>query len=190
MRNILYVILLLLLQSNPLTSQTKGVVNIDLFPLNIVKLGIDPNFQFSLEPKYYVSDNIAVGIKLSSNFLGREIRLDNSAYIKLNSDVNYGGVFFFDYHVKAYNKVKFFGGIGLGIYSMPEEQFASTSGLIEIPQETKMGAQLRGGIKFSELRLLLEYNVIGENALSNDLKVINRYYGVGLGVNVGKWGNS
>ncbi len=115
---------------------------------------------FYIEPKYNITNNIALGLKFES------------AIMAAADDVNIGGIATIssldisavstyqitgDYYFNE-NKVRPFAGLGLGIYNLGDIEFGTEEANFEIG--SKFGFAPRAGILLGHFRLALEYNII------------------------------
>ncbi|WP_066629531.1 outer membrane beta-barrel protein [Labilibacter marinus] len=139
---------------------------------------------FYLEPKYNVTNNIAVGLKMEWAIMGASSDYDNVSISAVGSYQLTGDYYFSE------NKVRPFAGLGIGIYSLGsvetdvvsaaagEDPFAYDFG-------SKFGFAPRVGLLMGHFRAALEYNVItgidtGISELDN-----KNYLSIKLGFEIG-----
>jgi len=114
---------------------------------------------FYLEPKYNVTDNIAVGLKWETAIIGGADLLGESVSISaIGSYLLTGDYYFGDSGVRP------FGGLGMGLYSLGSVDIDvdSGSGSVDgsIDYGTKFGFAPRVGLLLGHFRLAAEYNII------------------------------
>ena len=151
-------------------------------------------FLFAVEPKYGLSDNFDVGVRLESALVARSVERNgntttgdiaglSSALLTGNYTIGEGGF-------------RPFVGAGVGIFSV------SSGGTVTImdgqtPQDltftsqTKFGAMVRAGFKTGHFVLGVEYNAVPVSTVSTiqassiTLDSKNSYLGIKLGFDIG-----
>lgn len=152
---------------------------------------------FSLEPKYNITDNMNVGLRVGVAAMIRDIE-DNGETTSAKVSANGSYVATYDYYFNGAGTsfVPYIGG-GAGYYSIANVEFDDTtdSEAVAIDATGKIGALVRGGFEWGKFRMGLEYNLVPESDLQNVNgdnigTVSNSYLGVHLGFYVGggKWG--
>jgi len=150
-----------------------------------------------LEPKYNLSDNMNVGIRLGSAGLIKEIESDGGGITEaeVSGQGSYLGTF--DYYFPLSGSFTPYVGGGAGIVSVAavsiqdgddEDDFGGLSA------ETKFGGMIRGGFEAGKFRMTLEYNLVPKTTLEdiagNEIgEVANGFFGVSIGffVGGGRW---
>ena len=144
----------------------------------------------SLEPKYSINDNIAVGLRMESALMARTAIEGESADIKACGSYLATGDYYFS------NKTfRPFAGLGLGFYkvygqtvsvnSLTDDDFS-----IGYKATSKFGSMIRAGFEAGHFRMGLEYNLIGKSDINvglGDLALVNvkqknNYLGIKIGV--------
>ena len=129
---------------------------------------------FSLEPKYGVTNQIDIGLRLAIAGTARGVSDGNggftSATVKANASYLLTGDYFF-----TNTSARPFVGAGLGAFT-----FASATGdnntSTVIPAATKFGELIRGGVEVGHLRLGIEYDFVPDQ---------NGFFGATIGVKIG-----
>lgn len=130
---------------------------------------------FAIEPKYNITDNSNIGIRLGL--------ASSSSNNDTEADGNMSILGTYDYYFSngKSSTVPFLGG-GLGYYVLVD-----ASNTINLGE--KFGAIIRGGVELGKFRLALEYNILPKTDLEFGESVKNSYFGASLGFYVGggKW---
>jgi opacity protein-like surface antigen len=112
----------------------------------------------SIEPKYNLTDNIAVGLQYGGSFFasgGSEISLNLSEHYLLTGEYYLGE-----------RKARPFLGLGAGLYEVGNLGTATNStgqGTVTGEVGTKFGFAPRVGLQINHFRLALEYNIVANN---------------------------
>ncbi|MFW5700817.1 MAG: hypothetical protein ACOCWM_03925 [Cyclobacteriaceae bacterium] len=126
-------------------------------------IGTDESYSagigFYLEPKYNVTDNIAVGLKWETAIIGGADALGESVSISaIGSYLITGDYYFGD------SRVRPFAGLGTGLYALGAVDFDIDSGNGSVDGSvdygTKFGFAPRVGVLLGHFRLAAEYNII------------------------------
>jgi hypothetical protein len=139
-------------------------------------------FLFTVEPKYAITEQISIGVRLESVTLIRQSKgnsggLDDKSYDSYVATADY-------YFNNNYN-LRPFAGVGVGAYSIGTLAAVGSNPDSEI----KIGGMLRGGIEIKHFRCALEYNILPKNRVSiynggystTYLDSKNAYFSVKLG---------
>ena len=130
---------------------------------------------FDIEPKYNITDNSNIGIRLG--FAASVSDLDTEV------DANLSILGTYDYYFSngQSSTAPFLGG-GLGYYVLGEVDNNVNLG-------EQFGAIIRGGVEFGKFRLAIEYNILPKTDLEIGESVKNSYFGASIGFYVGggKW---
>lgn len=143
---------------------------------------------FYFEPKYNVTNNIAVGLKMEWAIMGASSDYDNISISAIGSYQLTGDYYFSE------NKVRPFAGLGIGIYSLG----STDVDLVTDPTSpgfgqqgasydfgSKFGFAPRVGLLMGHFRAALEYNVItGVDTGIDDFDNKN-YLSIKLGFEIG-----
>lgn len=147
---------------------------------------------FSMEPKYAVLEQVAVGLRMQGAVMANVTVDPNtgeeySGEVKANSSYVLTGDYYF-----TNNKFRPFAGVGTGIFSTAAASFSSTTDNedAKVGAKKKFGGLLRGGFEFGHFRGELEYNLIGATEMisptdGSTQKVKNGYLGIKIGFNIG-----
>ena len=136
---------------------------------------------FSIEPKYNITGNSNIGL-----------RLGTAASIGISdADSNLSILGTYDYYFNSQNSsTSPFLGVGLGYFALGEISGGVPGGLA-IDLGEQFGALVRGGVELGKLRIALEYNIIPKSDLEIGESIKNSYLGASIGFYVGggKWKN-
>jgi outer membrane protein W len=111
---------------------------------------------FSIEPKYNLTDNIAVGLQLGSTILTSS----NSA-IGISALGNYSLTG--EYYLTD-NKVRPFAGLGAGLYTFGDIEITSGGQTTKIPGgDSQFGFAPRAGLQIGHFRIAAEYNLVKDS---------------------------
>jgi len=171
-----------------------GITSLSAQEKGKVRVGLDLGYAFatdgggalvSLEPKYNLTDNSNVGLRIGLAAYVRNIESD----INLDASVNSNVLATYDYYFnKGNSSTSPFLGAGLGIYSLAS--LKSDSFIYdEIDTGTEFGGMIRGGVELGKLRLALEYNIVPKTDFPLGKSVKNSYLGASIGFYLGggKW---
>lgn len=136
---------------------------------------LDGGLLWYIEPKYNVTDNIAAGLKLEQAALVAVSEGNTAALAVLTYQLT--GDYYF-----GEDKVRFFGGLGLGMFGVASAKIEDDQGNvenIEVGGESVFGISPRVGVLLGHLRIGLEYNLIFADNIDPN------YLGVKLGFEIG-----
>nr|WP_319400826.1 outer membrane beta-barrel protein [uncultured Carboxylicivirga sp.] len=143
--------------------------------------GFDAGIGFYVEPKYNLTDNIALGLKMEWAVLGAEESDGLSASISALGSYQVTGDYYF-----GTNKVRPFVGLGTGIYSMGSVDYTANTlegtGELSADYGSKFGLAPRAGLLLGHFRLGLEYNII--TGIPSELASRN-YMSIKIGFEIG-----
>ena len=117
--------------------------------------GIGGGITLSIEPKYNLTDNIALGLQFGGSFFasgGSTLSLNLSEHYLLTGEYYFGD-----------RKVRPFAGIGAGLYNVGSLESTTNSSGQATPTGdigSKFGFAPRVGLQINHFRLALEYNVV------------------------------
>jgi outer membrane protein X len=156
---------------------------------------------FSIEPKYNLTDNSNIGLRIGFAGMAKDIQnggstTTTSAKVSGNSSL----VGTYDYYIhKSGSSFAPYIGAGVGYYSLANVEIDDTSS--NLPETYSpavsgvMGALIRGGFEWGGFRMGVEYNLVPDSDMEdlNGNKVgtaKNAYLGINIGffVGGGKWG--
>ena len=169
-----------------INAQEKGKFRVGL-DLGYVFAKDNGGVLFSLEPKFNLTDNSNIGIRIgvAASAASFDSHLDSDFDIDANINV----LATYDYYFNNENSSTspFLGG-GVGWYAIGEINDSSDSPLNVGDQ---FGAMIRGGFELGKLRLALEYNILPKSKLEIGESIDNSYFGASIGFYVGggKWKN-
>nr|WP_321406470.1 hypothetical protein [uncultured Carboxylicivirga sp.] len=162
MKNIFLIIAIAVLGLTQASAQSE---NYKAFKVDVGALyglpsdGFTAGIGFYLEPKYNITDNIALGFKMEWAVLGVDEQDGLSASISALGTYQVTGDYYF-----TTNKVRPFVGLGTGIYSMGSVDYTydvmSEAGTLTADYGSKFGFAPRAGLLLGHFRVGLEYNII------------------------------
>ena len=127
---------------------------------------------FAIEPKYAITDQIAVGLRLEVAVTVNIDKNGNESKATGNGSYLLTG----DYYLNT-NKFRPFVGLGGGIYTLATlDENTVLTGDNELPTDSNFGFMARTGFEYGHLRLGIEYNFLKDNT---------GYLGLKLGVAIG-----
>ncbi len=142
----------------------------------------DAGIGFYLEPKYNVTDNIAVGLKMEWAVLGGSDELGSDVSISAINTYQLTGDYYFNT-----NKVRPFAGLGIGIYGLGSMDYDATTDYYTISESYDLGSKFgfapRVGLLMGHFRAALEYNVI--TGVDTDIVDSKNYLSIKLGFEIG-----
>ena len=166
-------------------------VNVSIGYAKALASGLSGGALVSIEPKYGVSDNFDVGLRLESAFIARGVTVNGNT---TTGDVAaFGSYLLTGTYVVGTGSVRPFVGVGAGLFTI------ASGGTITVvdgqsPQDvtftsaTKFGAMIRAGIKAGHFVAGVEYNAVPttSNRLSNtSIDSKNAYLGIKVGFDIG-----
>jgi hypothetical protein len=114
-------------------------------------VGLSSGLTISVEPKYNLSDNIAVGVQFATSLFGTSVSGGS-----IGAFNNYSAVG--EYYLGE-SKVRPFAGIGLGIYSGGSVSFAGQT----VTGGSNFGFAPRAGVQLGHFRIAAEYNLVKDS---------------------------
>ncbi|CCH54095.1 hypothetical protein BN8_03238 [Fibrisoma limi BUZ 3] len=156
--------------------------------------GASGGFLYSLEPKYGLSDNIDLGLRIEGALMVRGVVVngeDAEGELKASGSYLVTGTY-----LLTNTNFRPYIGAGAGLFSV------ASTGVTVIDDEaeagtltggTKFGGMVRAGFKAGHFNLGLEYNLIpategiimSNNGLNTNVSSKNSYFGIKLGVDIG-----
>lgn len=154
----------------------------------------------SLEPKYNITDNMNIGLRLGGAAVVRDLVSNNSEEFtaKVAGISSFAGTYDYYFH-KSGSGSSFapYVGAGFGYYSLANVEVDDSANSEEITPAVSgvMGGLIRGGFEWAGFRMGLEYNFLPDSDLENTAgakvgTAKNSYVGIHIGffVGGGKWG--
>lgn len=196
MKKIILVLLVALAFTN-VYSQEEGKFRVGL-DLGFVPTGGGGGGMLSIEPKYNITDNMNVGLRLGGAGIAKDIQTDTSTSAEVSANGSLVGTYDYYFHKSGSGSsfAPYVGG-GFGYYSLANVKVDDTSESSEISPTVSgvMGGLIRGGFEWSGFRMGIEYNFLPDSDLEDMNGVIvgtakNAYLGIHIGffVGGGKWG--
>jgi outer membrane protein W len=166
-----------------------GIISVNAQEEGKFRVGLDLGYVFandggalfSIEPKYNITDNSNIGLRL-----GSAASIGSS-----DSDWNSSILGTYDYYFNSQNSsTSPFLGIGLGYFALGDIGGGGPAG-VAINLGDQFGALVRGGVELGKFRIALEYNIIPKSDLEIGESIKNSYLGASIGFYVGggKWKN-
>ena len=148
------------------------------------RVGLDLGYVFSqgegglllsIEPKYNLTDNSNIGLRLGVAADISVVSADGSSSVLGTYD------YYFNNENSSFSP---FLGAGLGLYF-----YERTSLFGPNSSETKFGSLIRGGAELGKFRIALEYNILPKSDYEAGESIKNSYFGASLGFYIGggKW---
>ncbi|UOB16137.1 outer membrane beta-barrel protein [Abyssalbus ytuae] len=192
MRKLLFVAGVMMVSLTSMNAQEEGKFRVGL-DLGFASTSGGGGVLISLEPKYNLSDNMNVGIRLGSAAFARTLEGDGGS-IDLDVATNASYLGTFDYYFSKGNSIIApYLGAGLGIYSLASSKVTISDSIgeesLDIEGKSEFGGMIRGGVELGKFRIGIEYNLIPKTDFDNGLEAKNSYLGFSLGFYVGggKW---
>jgi hypothetical protein len=178
-------------------SQEKGRFRVGL-DFGYVPTGGGGGAMFSIEPKYNLTDNMNVGLRLGGAGIARDIETNSGQSTTAKISANGSLVGTYDYYIHI-GKMSFvpYVGAGVGYYEIANVEFDDSTSETVTPDSTgEMGGLIRAGFEWGKLRVGVEYNFVPDSKLQDangnvtDVTVANSYVGLHIGFYLGggKWG--
>jgi len=196
MKKIILLVLLALVFTNGY-SQEEGKFRVGL-DLGFVPTGGGGGGMLSIEPKYNITDNMNVGLRLGGAGIAKDIQTTNTTSAEVSANGSLVGTYDYYFH-KSGSGSSFapYVGAGFGYYSLANVKVDDTSESTEINPAVSgvMGGLIRAGFEWAGFRMGVEYNVLPDSDLEDlNGNIIgtakNAYLGIHIGffVGGGKWG--
>ena len=196
MKKVILVVLLALVFTNGY-SQEKGKFRVGL-DFGFVPTGGGGGGMLSIEPKYNITDNMNVGLRLGGAGIAKDIQTTTTTSAEVSANGSVVGTYDYYFH-KSGSGSSFapYVGAGFGYYSLANVKVDDTSNTTEISPAVSgvMGGLIRAGFEWSGFRMGVEYNVLPDSdleALNGNIigTAKNAYLGIHIGffVGGGKWG--
>lgn len=132
---------------------------------------------FYIEPKYNLTDNIALGFKMEWTMLGGASFSGDKVDVSATGTYQLTGDYYF-----SENKIRPFVGLGIGVTQLGSYEFSGSLADIAADFGSKFGITPRAGVLLGHLRLAVAYNVI--TGVDSDLDSRN-FWALKLGFEIG-----
>jgi outer membrane protein X len=198
MKKIISLVLITLAVANGY-SQEKGKFRVGL-DLGFVPTGGGGGGMFSIEPKFNITDNMNVGLRLGGAGIARDIQSNSgqSTTAKISANGSIIGTYDYYFH-KSGSAFAPYIGAGFGYYEIANVEFddsnVNQSTTLNPDSSGEIGGLVRAGFEWGKFRMGVEYNFIPDSTLQdiNGVdrgEVANSYVGIHLGFYLGggKWG--
>ncbi len=143
--------------------------------------GVKAGAGFYLEPKYNITNSIALGLKYEIAAMAASDDAGMSASVSAVNTFQLTGDYYFNE-----NKVRPFAGLGIGMFNLGSVEYdvidAAMGNVPDLELGTKFGFTPRVGLLLGHFRAALEYNVITGLEESIDSK---NYLSLKLGFEIG-----
>ncbi len=134
--------------------------------------GTDGGALFAIEPKYAVTDQIAIGLRSEVAVTVKIDKVGDESKAKGNLSYILTGDYYF-----SDKKFRPFGGLGAGIYTFASvDSDTQLNSAADLPTDSKFGFMARAGFEYGHLRFGVEYNFVDNKA---------GYLGLKLGACIG-----
>lgn len=167
-------------------------VNVSVGYAKPLNAGVSGGFLFAVEPKYGVTDNFDIGLRLESAVVARGIQDNGNTF---TSDLGaFSSALLTGNYLFGSNNVRPFLGAGIGIYTIGAAGTVVTDRNGQNPQnvnfvnDTKFGGMIRGGIKAGHFVAAVEYNAAPTTSVTLGTTRVtseNAYVGIKVGFDIG-----
>lgn len=166
-------------------------VNVSVGYAKPLNSGVSGGVLFAVEPKYGLSDNFDIGLRLESAVVARGIKVNGNT---TSGDVGtFGSYLITGNYLFGKGNVRPFLGVGVGLYSVAAGGTVTvvdnqTPQDVNLVADTKFGGMIRGGIKAGHFVAAVEYNAAPttDNKLANTtITSENAYLGIKVGFDIG-----
>lgn len=166
-------------------------VNVSIGFAKPLASGVSGGVLFAVEPKYGLSDNFDIGLRLESAVVARGVVSSGNT---VTGDVGaFGSYLLTGNYLFGSSNVRPFLGLGAGLFAVAD---GGTVTIIEGQQpqqvtltgQTKFGGMVRAGVKAGHFVLGVEYNAVPttSNRIANTtIDSKNAYLGVKVGFDIG-----
>ena len=166
-------------------------VNLSVGFAKPINAGVSGGFLFAVEPKYGVTDNFDIGLRLESAVVARGIQENGNTF---TSDVGaFSSALITGNYLFGTSNVRPFLGAGVGLFTIGAAGTVVTdrngqNQNVTFVNDTKFGGMIRGGIKAGHFVAAVEYNAapttsatLGTTRVTSE----NAYLGVKVGFDIG-----
>jgi len=182
-----FALLMTLLFSAPVDAQVHPKTSIKRFhlelstglviPSGLKEAGLDMGAPFSIEPRYVLSSNLKIGLRMEAALMFKNIRPRGEGF-ESNYMEESGYLITID-HLCPHGKEEFFVGFGAGIMDIMSDDLDPLTLSVQSVQKTTYACMIRGGVEFCEkkFRTGIEYNLVGPASFSRT----NHYLSLKIG---------
>ena len=191
MKRILFVLFVLVGFSASAQEYKPFKVNVSIGYAKPLTSGVSGGVLFAVEPKYGLSDNFDLGLRLEAAVVARGVVYNGNTS---TGDVGaFGSYLLTGNYLFGKGGIRPFLGLGVGLYSIGSAgtvvvNNGQTNQDITFVSDTKFGGMIRGGIKAGHFVAAVEYNAAPttENRLANTtITSENAYLGIKVGFDIG-----
>lgn len=191
MKRCVYALFMLLTVSATAQEYKPFKVNVSIGIAKPLGAGVSGGALLSLEPKYGITDNIDLGLRLESAFVARGIVVNGNT---TTSDVGaFSSYLLTGNYLFGTSNVRPFLGLGLGAFVVSAAGTVvvtngTTNQDVNFVSDTKFGGMIRGGVKAGHFVAAVEYNAAPttSNRLGNaTISSENAYLGIKVGFDIG-----
>lgn len=150
-----------------------------VIPSGLKEAGMDIGALLSFEPKYVLTSNLKLGLRIEAALMYKNIR-PSGEWFQSDYLEESGYMLTADYMNKKRNGIQAFWGIGAGISDITSDDLDPLTPSVQSLQKTTYACMIRGGFEFFEnkLRTGIEYNLVGPASFSRS----NHYLSFKLGI--------
>ena len=177
-------------------SQEKGKFRVGL-DFGYVPAGGGGGGMISLEPKFNLTDNMNVGLRLGIAGIVKDIQEGSiTSTAKVSANSSFAGTYDYYFYKSGSTFVPYIGA-GIGYYSLANVEVDDSTSSEDINPAVigEMGALVRAGFEWGKFRMGVEYNLVPDSDIENlngdKIGIVsNAYLGIHVGffVGGGKWG--
>ncbi|GAB4013966.1 hypothetical protein GCM10028808_34900 [Spirosoma migulaei] len=166
-------------------------VNMSLGYAKPLSSGVSGGVLFAIEPKYGISDNLDLGLRLEWAVVARAIVSNGNS---VSGDIGaFGSYLITGNYLFGTGNTRPFLGAGLGLYSIASGGTVKvvdgqSTQQVSLVADTKFGGMIRAGLKTGHFVIGVEYNAVPttSNKLSSTtIDSKNAYLGIKLGFDIG-----
>lgn len=166
-------------------------VNVSLGYAKALSSGLSGGALVAIEPKYGISDNFDLGLRLESAFIARGVTINGNT--STGDVAAFGSYLLTGTYLIGKGGIRPFVGVGAGLFSIASGGTVTvvdnqTPKDVTFVSETKFGAMIRAGIKAGHFIAGVEYNAVPttSNKLANTtIDSKNAYLGIKVGFDIG-----
>jgi hypothetical protein len=150
-----------------------------VIPSGLKQSGIDMGALLSIEPRYMLSSNFKIGLRMEAALMYKNIR-PSGEWFQSDYLEESGYMLTLDYMKMKNDHAQYFWGIGAGMMDITSDDLDPVTPSVQYLQKTTYACMIRGGIEFAEnkLRAGIEYNLVGPASFSRP----NHYLSLKLGM--------
>jgi outer membrane protein X len=191
MKKLTFVVLSLLC-FNFANAQREGGFRVGL-DLGIIPASGGLGVSFDIEPKYNITENMSVGLRLGGAVIARDVEeIGSNTFVTATAIASYLGTY--DYYFPSGKSFVPFVGGGVGFASALSVRANEDDDIESIDPDGGFAGVIRGGFEWGKFRMNLEYNLMPKTPLYDSFgftskDISNSYFAVNLGFYIGggKW---